>query len=125
MIYLKTFENYLGREEFVEIVNPLNGKSKIVRAKIDTETYTSNIDYELALELGLQPFGKKRVYNIYGDENLSEANVELIFSIGEQRGRHIDTTVTIANRKKLKNQIAIGRKDIESLNMFIDVTKSI
>ena len=71
MEHLMTFESYqLGREEFVEIINTETGKSKVLRAKIDTETYTSNIDYNLALELGLVPTGEKRVYNIYGDSNL-------------------------------------------------------
>ena len=126
MDYIKTFENYqFGREEFVEITNPLTGKSKVLRAKIDTETYTTNIDYKLALELGLVPDGEKRVYNIYGDENLKTAGVNLAFSTGDFNGTKLETTVTIANRSKLRNEIAFGRKDIESTGMVIDVRKKL
>ncbi len=126
MIYLKTFECYtFGREEFVEIINPKTGKSKILRAKIDTETYTTNIDYELASELGLELAGKKRVYNTLGDQLLNTSNVELVFSVGDRTGKKISTDVTISDRKKLRNFIAIGRKDLKKLGYLIDVSKSI
>lgn len=129
MEHLITFESYqLGREEFVEIINPETGESKVLRAKIDTETYTSNIDYNLALELGLVISGEKRVYNIYGDNNLKTANINLVFSLGDMTdmtGNRIETEVTIADRGKLRNQLAIGRKDIEKLGLPIDVRKKL
>ncbi len=126
MEHLMTFENYtFGREEFVEVKNPQTGKSVILRAKIDTETYTSNIDYKVALELGLNVNGERRVYNILGDQQLKTADVEFTFSTGDIEGKHIQTEVTIADRGKLRNQIAIGRKDLEKLHILIDVKKHI
>lgn len=127
MNYIKTFENYnLGREEFIEIINPLNGNSFVCKAKIDTETYTSNIDVELAEILGLVPEeNTKRVYNYLGDQELKVARVDIIFSTGESKGRRVSTYVTIADRSKLDHPIAVGRKDIGSLNLLIDVNKSI
>lgn len=95
------------------------------KCKIDTETYTSNIDSELANKLGLVPQSIKRVYNYLGDSNLGVAPVDIIFSTGESKGTRISTYVTIADRSKLNHPIAIGRKDVGNLNLLIDVNKSL
>lgn len=127
MKYLKTFERYeFGREEFVEIINPINNARTAAKAKIDTETYTSNIDSELATKLGLVPEVElKRVYNYLGDQNLPVAKLDLVFNTGELKGRRLNTEVTISDRSKLDHKIAIGRRDLKELDILIDVNKSI
>ncbi|CAG7580816.1 MAG: putative acid protease [uncultured marine phage] len=127
MKHLKTFENYVfGREEFVEICNKETGDSRVVKAKIDTEAYHSNIDVRLATELNINTnIDTIRTYNILGDEDLPTAEVCLNFNTGEMEGRKLDSTVTIADRSELRNPVAIGRKDLEQLGILIDVKKSL
>ena len=122
-----TFENYVfGREEFVEITNPVNGCSCVVKAKIDTESYTSNIDAEIAshLDLSIQE-EPRRVYNQLGDEMLPVSSCNLLFNTGDSKGNVLDTEVTISDRSKLRHKLAIGRKDLERLQVLIDVNKSL
>ena len=127
MKHLMTFETYIfGREEFVEICNPETGDSRVVKAKIDTEAYHSNIDVHLLTELNLNTnIETLRTYNILGDEELPTTNVCMTFNTGEIKGREIECMVSVSDRSKLRHQVAIGRKDLEQLGILIDVKKSL
>lgn len=127
MKHLKTFENYIfGGEEFVELVNIETGDSRVVKAKIDTETYHSNIDLRLATELNLNTnIETIKTFNILGEEDLPTVDLKFNFNTGEMSGKELESTVTIADRSKLRNQVAIGRLDLEKLDILIDVKKSL
>ena len=127
MEYLKTFESYtFGREEFVEVTNPLSGEYCVVKAKIDTESYTSNIGAELASMLNLYPDNEpKKVYSHLGERDLPVAKCQFTFNTGQQKGEKLDTEVTVGDRSKLRHKLAIGRKDLEKMGILIDVRKSL
>jgi len=116
---LMTFESYtiLGRVETVTISND-QGQSITREAKIDTGSYSSRISTEIAKELQLPVVDEKTITSAMGEED--RIFVELQFNIG---GIEIKTIAGIVDMDDLRNDIAIGRKDIEMVDGLVDVKK--
>ena len=118
--YLMTFESYsiLGRVETVKITNE-QGESVTCDAKIDTGSYSSRISADIAKKLKLPVIDQKKIKSVIGEEN--RVFVELQFKIA---GIEIKTIAGIANMEGLRNEVAIGRKDIEMVDGIVDVKKN-
>lgn len=118
--YLMTFESYsiLGRIETVTITNE-QGETVTCDAKIDTGSYSSRISADIAKKLKLPVIDQKKIKSVMGEEN--RTFVELQFKIN---GIEIKTTAGIANMEGLRNEVAIGRKDIEMVDGIVDVKKN-
>jgi len=115
-----TFESYsiLGRVETVTITNE-QGETVTCDAKIDTGSYSSRISGDIAKKLKLPVVDKKKIKSAMGEEN--RTFVELQFNIN---GIEIKTTAGIADMEGLRNEVAIGRKDIEMVDGIVDVKKN-
>lgn len=118
--YLMTFESYsiLGRVETVTITNE-QGETVTCDAKIDTGSYSSRISADIAKKLKLPVVDKKKIMSAMGEEN--RTFVELQFNIN---GIEIKTSAGIADMEGLRNEVAIGRKDIEMVDGIVDVKKN-
>ncbi len=114
-----TFESYsiLGRVETVIITNE-DGQTVTCDAKIDTGSYSSRISADIAKELKLSVIDQKKIKSPLGEEN--RVFVELQFNIS---GIEIKTIAGISDMEGLRNQVAIGRKDIEMVDGIVDVKK--
>ena len=117
---IMTFESYsiLGRVETITISNQ-NGNSLSRDAKIDTGSFSSRISPEIAKELNLPVVDQKNIKSVMGEED--RVFVELQFNIN---GIEIKTTAGIADTDNLRNEVAIGRKDIEMVDGIVDVNKT-
>lgn len=117
---LMTFESYsiLGRVETITISNQ-NGDSLTRDAKIDTGSFSSRISPEIAKELNLPVVDQKNIKSVMGEED--RVFVELQFNIN---GVEIKTSAGIADTDDLRNEVAIGRKDIEMVDGVVDVSKT-
>jgi hypothetical protein len=115
-----TFESYsiLGRVETVTITNE-QGETVTCDAKIDTGSYSSRISADIAKKLKLPVVDQKKIKSVMGEEN--RTFVELQFKIN---GIEIKTTAGIADMEGLRNEVAIGRKDIEMVDGIVDVKKN-
>lgn len=118
--HLMTFESYsiLGRVETVKITNE-QGESVTCDAKIDTGSYSSRISADIAKKLKLPVVENKKVKSALGEEN--RMFVELQFNIN---GIEIKTIAGIASMEGLRNEVAIGRRDIEMVDGIVDVKKN-
>lgn len=100
----------IGTKELVKIL--YNGKKRYeIWAKIDTGAWNSSIDSELAESLGLLDkkniLWKKKVTTSMGVEMRPVINLRYYLA-----GRLINAVATIANRKGLRRQMIIGRRDL-------------
>ena len=118
--YLMTFESYsiLGRVETVIITNE-QGETVTCDAKIDTGSYSSRISGDIAKKLKLPVIDQKKIKSVAGEED--RVFVELQFQIS---GIEIKTIAGIANMGGLRNEVAIGRRDIEMVDGIVDVKKN-
>lgn len=118
--HIMTFESYsiLGRVETVKITNE-QGESVTCNAKIDTGSYSSRISADIAKQLKLPVVDKKKIKSVMGEED--RVFVELQFNI---TGIEIKTMAGIADMEGLRNEVAIGRKDIEMVDGIVDVKKN-
>ena len=118
--HLMLFEDYaiLGRTENVTITNE-KGETVTCVAKIDTGSYSSRISADIAKQLKLPVIDKKKIKSVMGEE--SRTFVELQFNIA---GIEIKTIAGIADMEGLRNEVAIGRKDIEMVDGLVDVKKN-
>lgn len=108
---------FLGEEKPVvgifEKVLIKNGKKKMVEipAKIDTGARSTSIDQSLALELGLltpeNVLWTKKVKNSLGFEERTLISVTL-----KIKGRLIKTRAGLTDRRSLRRQLLIGRRDL-------------
>lgn len=91
-----------------------NGKKKMieVRAKIDTGAKGTSIDRDMAIELGLltpeNVLWTKKVKNSLGFEE--RVLVALTLKL---KGRIIRTRASVTDRKHLRRQLLIGRRDLK------------
>lgn len=118
--YLMTFESYsiLGRIETVTITNE-QGETVTCDAKIDTGSYSSRISGDIAKKLKLPVVDQRKVTSVMGEE--CRTFVELQFNIN---GIEIKTCAGIADMEGLRNEVAIGRKDIAMVDGIVDVKKN-
>jgi alpha-L-glutamate ligase-like protein len=97
-----------------EKVSVKNGKKKMVevRAKIDTGAKGTSIDQALALELGLltpeNVLWTKKVKNSLGFEERT-----LVALTIKLKGKVIKTRASLTERKHLRRQLLIGRRDLK------------
>ena len=100
----------IGTKEKVWVVAS-NGKKEEIWAKVDTGAWNSSIDKELAEKLGLlhkeNVLWEKKVKSSLGVESRPVINLKYYLA-----GRPISTVGTIANRKGLRRQMIIGRRDL-------------
>lgn len=100
----------IGTKELVKIIE-LNGNKEEVWAKVDTGAWNSSIDKELAERLGLlnkeNVLWEKKVTTSMGVEMRPVITLRYYLA-----GRLINTVGTIANRKGLRRQMIIGRRDL-------------
>ena len=117
--HLMTFESYsiLGRVETVIITNE-QGETVTCKAKVDTGSYSSRISADIAKQLKLPVVDKKKIKSAMGEEN--RTFVELQFNIA---GIEIKTIAGIADMEDLRNEVAIGRKDIGMVDGIVDIKK--
>ena len=118
--HLMTFESYsiLGRVETVIITNE-QGEKVTCDAKIDTGSYSSRISADIAKQLKLPVVDKKKIKSVMGEED--RTFVELQFNIS---GIEIKTMAGITDMEGLRNEVSIGRKDIEMVDGLVDVKKN-
>lgn len=119
MKLLKTFESYimLGKTVTVIITNE-DGQTVTKEAKVDTGSYSSRISSDIASELKLPVIDKKKIKSSMGKED--RIFVECQLNI---KGIEIKTQVGIADMGDLRNEICIGRKDIEMVDGLVDIKK--
>lgn len=105
----------IGRLELVKIIK---GKKKYpVVAKIDTGAWRTTVCRSLKEKLGLsEVVGQKIVKSVFGKER--REIVEVTFSI---RGKRRTTHAFVADRKEMKYDMIIGRRDLA--DYLIDPTK--
>lgn len=101
----------LGVFEKIKIKG-MDGKRRIIEAKVDTGAYRTAIDKKLARELGLlrakNILWKRRVKSAIGRE---ERPVILVtFWL---HGRKVVTQAGVADRKNMNKRVIIGRRDLE------------
>ncbi len=100
----------IGTKEEVWVV-AADGKKEKIWAKVDTGAWNSSIDKELAEKLGLlnkeNVLWEKKVKSSLGMESRPVINLKYYLA-----GRPINTVGTIANRKGLRRQMIIGRRDL-------------
>jgi len=118
---LMTFESHavLGRVETIAISNG-QGQSIMRDAKIDTGSFSSRISSGIAKELQLPVVDQKKITSVMGEED--RIFVELQFNIA---GIEIKTVAGIADMGDLRNEVSIGRKDIEMIDALVDVKKDV
>lgn len=96
-----------------EKVSVRNGKKKMVevRAKIDTGAKGTSIDQAMALELGLltpdNVLWTKKVKNSMGTEKRTLVAITI-----KLKGKIIKTRASLTDRKNLRRQLLIGRRDL-------------
>jgi alpha-L-glutamate ligase-like protein len=97
-----------------EKVSVRNGKKKMVevRAKIDTGARSTSIDHELALDMGLlkpdNVLWTKKVKNSLGIEERTMISLTI-----KLKGKIIKTRASVTDRKNLRRQLLIGRRDLK------------
>ena len=120
---LETIKVNLGKSKTMGIKNK---KERVVevRAKIDTGAFRSSIDEDLAKELGLLDEGNVLYYRHYRSalgKSKERPVVSLTFWL---KGKRIDTAVSVADRRKLRTKVLIGRKDLKGfLISAVDTAK--
>ncbi len=102
----------------LEKVRIIGDTEKEVLAKIDTGSYNSSIDVNLASELKLGPIVKsKEIRSSHGSTTRPFVKGKI-----EIQGVVIDVLFHIADRKEMKYSVLIGRKALKD-NFLIDPGK--
>ncbi len=119
----KLAEKGLGRKtvgsyEDVEIMGH-NGKSEIVRAKIDTGADGSSIDRVLAEELGLLETDNILYYDYFRNA-LGRKRREIVGVTFVMAGRKLKTQISIADRSRLRTKMIVGRRDLKQFAVVVD-----
>jgi len=90
----------------------VNKQRQEITAKIDTGAWRTSIDRDLATKLGLLENGNiirtKKVKSSLGYDERPLINLSYYLA-----GRKIHTIAGVAGRRSLKNQIIIGRRDLQ------------
>src|SRR3989339_405317 len=112
----RLMEKGLGRKsveafEDVEVLG-VNGKTMVVRAKIDTGADSSSIDRELAEQLGLLD-SDNFLYDEYFRNALGRKKREVVGVKFVMVGRKVATRVSIADRSRLRTKFLVGRRDLK------------
>lgn len=115
----------IGPEEVRKMKNKKKRKVE-VRAKVDTGAFRSSIDEKLANELGLLVEENVIYYRHYRSA-LGKSKKRLVINLSFWlKGKRIDTSVSVANRDKLRTKFLIGRKDLKDvLVSAVDMKKEI
>lgn len=121
VLFAERFADRVRLEEGIKILKPVekvkiytpSGKSRVVFARVDTGAVRSSIDRSLAEELGLLSedniLWKKRFAYRSAHGKQPRPVIGLKFRLA---GRKIETSASIANRKKLSTPLLIGRGDL-------------
>ncbi len=108
----------VGAFEMVE-VRGHNGKTEIVRAKIDTGADGSSIDRVLADELGLLEADNILYYDYFRNA-LGRKKREIVGVTFVMAGRKIKTQISIADRSRLRTKVLIGRRDLKQFAVVVE-----
>lgn len=81
---------------------------KVVDAKVDTGAFRTSLDADLVDQLGLEPHDK-HVSVKAGTGHQKRPTVEVTFKL---RGKEIETLASFTDRKHMKYQMIVGRRDL-------------
>ncbi len=107
----------VGAYEEVE-VHSLNGRSEVVRAKIDTGADGSSIDETLAQELGLTEDDNVLYYDYFRNA-LGRKKRKIVGVSFTMAGRRVKTQISVADRSKLRTKMLIGRRDLKQFAVVV------
>ena len=108
----------------IELVTVKGKKGmKTVKAKLDTGTDRTCVDYDLAAEVGLGPLVDTiKVRSTSGNNPETHVLAEAEIFIHQQQ---FSLPVSLADRSKMKYEVLIGRDLLERSIFFIDPRKNI
>ncbi len=108
----------------IELVTVKGEKGmRTVKAKLDTGTDRTCVDYSLAAEVGLGPLVDTiKVRSTSGNNPETHVLAEAEIFIHQQR---FSLPVSLADRSKMKYEVLIGRDLLERSIFFIDPRKNI
>lgn len=118
-LFAERFADRVMAEEGVKTINVWENikvvsakKEKVeLRAKIDTGAWRTSIDKELARELGLLK-RENILWSKIIKSSLGREKRQIIGLTFYLAGRRIETMAGVANRKNLRRQLIIGRRDL-------------
>ncbi|MFZ2199866.1 MAG: sugar-transfer associated ATP-grasp domain-containing protein [Microgenomates group bacterium] len=108
----------VGALEEVEVLGH-NGKSFVVRAKIDTGADGSSIDRVLAEELGLLEPDNVLYYDYFRNAN-GRKKREIVGVTFVMAGRKMRTQISIADRSRLRTKMIVGRRDLKQFAVVVE-----
>ena len=118
---IKQDEKIVGIIELVTVKGK-NGM-KTVKAKLDTGTDRTCVDYGLAVEVGLGPLVDTiKVRSTSGNKPETHVLAEAEIIIHQQ---HFSLPVSLGDRSKMKYDVLIGRDLLERSIFLIDPRKSV
>ncbi len=108
----------------IELVTVKGEKGmKTVKAKLDTGTDRTCVDYDLAAEVRLGPLVDTiKVRSTSGNKPETHVLAEAEIIIHQQ---HFSLPVSLEDRSKMKYEVLIGRDLLERSNFLIDPRKNI
>lgn len=102
-----------------KVVLKSKNKTTEVIAKVDTGAVKSSIDSKLASELKLGPIvGSRIIKNTHGSSVRVVIQINIVIA-----GEELKAKFTVADRKRMKYKLLIGRNVLKKLGFLVDPLK--